>query len=184
VRGSRVCVLDANLPQVTIQQFASRASGTRLLFDPVSATKAVRGKDSIGRFHAIKPNVEEAEALSGMSIRTDADLERTAAYFRAQGTKLVFISLGKRGLFFSDEKMRGIALTPRVDVANVSGAGDAATAGIAFGIIKGLAADQTARFAVSTAALTVQSVFTVDPDLGLARVEALAREVVIDEPLL
>jgi pseudouridine kinase len=184
VRSSGICVLDANLPQGTIQRFATRASGTRLLFDPVSATKAVRGRDSVGLFYAIKPNVEEAEALSGIHIKTDADLGRAAADFHARGTKLVFISLGTRGLFFSDGKMRGIALSPRVHVANVSGAGDAATAGIAFGIIKGLAADHIARLAVSTAALTVQSVFPIDPDLGPARVEALAREVVIDEPLL
>ncbi len=184
VNSSRLCVLDANLPQETIQRLAARASGTRFLFDPVSATKAVRGKDCVGCFYAIKPNVEEAGVLSAMRIQTDADLERTAAHFHAQGTTLVFISLGKRGLFFSDGEMRGIALSPQAHVANVSGAGDAATAGIAFGIVKGLAADQIARLAVSTAALTVQSVFTIDPDLGLERVEALAREVVIDESLL
>jgi pseudouridine kinase len=181
VRGSQVCVLDANLPQETIRRFATLASETRILFDPVSVTKAFRGKDSVGHFYAIKPNVEEAEALSGMRIKTDSDLGRAAAHFHAQGTKLVFISLGRRGLFFSDGEMQRIALSPRVHVANVSGAGDAATAGIAYGIVKGLAADQTARLAVSTAALTVQSVFPIDPDLGPARAEALAREVVIDE---
>ena len=183
VRGSKLCVVDANLPKETIMRLVDRASGTPLLLDPVSATKAARAKECIGGFHAVKPNVEEAEVLSATGIRTDGDLGRAAEYFHAKGTRLVFISLGRRGLFFSDGSVQGIALSPSARVVNVSGAGDAATAGIAFGIVKDLAVDRIARFAVSAAALSVESVFTVSPDLRQERVEALAREVVIHEPL-
>ena len=183
VRGSALCVVDANLPQETIRQVASGITDTPLLLDPVSATKAIRAKDCVGRFRAVKPNIEEAEVLSAVHIETDEDLVRAADHFHAQGTALVFISLGKRGLFFSDGKERGIALSPQVKVVSVSGAGDAATAGIAFGMVKGLTVDRIARLAVSAAALTVQSVFTVDPGLRLERVEALAQEVALDESL-
>lgn len=125
-------ILDANLPQDALEAAATGITAPMLL-DPVSGFKAVRAYDVIGRFAAVKPNLLEAETLSGMS-----GPENAADWFLAQGTRQVYISLGAQGVYYAGEDSRGILSAPPMRVQSCSGAGDAMTAGIAAGILRGL----------------------------------------------
>ena len=63
LRDADVICLDANLKEDLLDS-ASRLLadwGKKLFFDPVSANKAGKAKNCIGRFYAIKPNRMEAE---------------------------------------------------------------------------------------------------------------------------
>ncbi|WP_455383606.1 carbohydrate kinase family protein [Salinispira pacifica] len=176
-----LCVVDANLQQGTIEHIARTVSGVRLFLDPVSETKAARAREVAGSFFAMKPNRREAEVLSGVSISSDADLARAAEALHRQGTRLVFISLGGRGLFYSGEGVRGFAEAPARPAVNVSGAGDAASAAIAHGICRGLDPAGLARRAVAAAALTVGVDSTVNPEISTDSIDALASDIVTTE---
>lgn len=89
-------------PEELIHYVLDSFRNTEFFLDTVSTTKAKKIISKIGRFHTIKPNKIEAELLSGISIETQDDLERAADYFLDKGVQRVFITLGSKGVFYSD----------------------------------------------------------------------------------
>ncbi len=131
IQHSPLAILDANLP-VPLFEAIVYAAKAPLLLDPVSTFKAERARRVIGRFAAVKPNRLEAKQLSG-----EDDPIKAAKWFHAQGVQKVFISLGADGVYFSDEGTQGILLAPQVAASDYTGAGDAMTGGIAYGMLMG-----------------------------------------------
>ncbi len=80
------------------------------------------------------------------------------------------ITMGAEGLFYAAENGSGHISALRVDVVDATGAGDALTAGIVYGLCNGMDLDEAMRIGVSAAALTLQSSETVSPELNLERV--------------
>lgn len=177
--GIDLCVVDANLEEEAIGRAIELCGTTPCLLDPVSAAKAVRARRLVGNFHAVKPNESELEVLSGMPVGSDGELQRAVERLHDQGTRWVFVSLGARGLYYSDGRRCGRVESTGVRPVNVSGAGDAMTAAIAGAVSDGKAIDETAAFAVSAAAVTTEAESTVSPQLSAAMVEARAHKVVL-----
>lgn len=161
VLGSRMVGLDGNLTAETMDYATRKLEGIPLFLDPVSAAKAVRAKDIVGRFHTIKPNRIEAEILSGLTIRTDADLERTGEWFLRQGVKRVFISLGSGGVFYMEDGDggvdSGIIAPKKVSITSATGAGDAFSAAILRGYVLGQNARTTAQYGMAAASIAMES---------------------------
>jgi len=181
ITGSALCVVDANVSRETLERIAALGSRVQLLLDPVSERKAARAAGVAGSFQVVKANVREAEVLSGVEISDDAGLRRAADALHRRGTRLVFISLGRRGLYFSGDGLRGFAAAPAGEVRNVSGAGDASSAAIAWGIVRGLEPAQLGRAAVAAAALTIGVEETVNPRMSAEMLQGLAKLVTITE---
>jgi pseudouridine kinase len=185
--------VDANLPAESIAWLAERygrgrpspvLGGTkpRLAFDPVSTAKARKAVDVIGAFDFAKPNRAEVEVLSGVHVASKADLPKAVAVLRDKGLGDVFVSLGAEGLYYegigpNGALQRGIVIPPALPVVNVSGAGDAAGAALAWGLLSDLELSQRAAFAVCAAALTTTSPETVCQELCAARLVELAKGV-------
>ena len=104
---SKVIALDGNLEEETIRYVTDRFFSVPLFLDPVSAAKAVKAKDVIGKFACIKPNVMEAEILSGMEIRSENDLKRAGQWFIDQGVGRLFVTLNKDGVYYKDRHCEG-----------------------------------------------------------------------------
>ena len=92
-----VIVADANLPEETLGYIAQKAreANVPLFVDPVSAAKAPRLKAILPLIHTLKPNLLEAEALTG-------EKEPDAALFalRGLGVARAFLSMGADGVCF------------------------------------------------------------------------------------
>jgi pseudouridine kinase len=119
------------------------------------------------------------------------------AALRSTGLSEVFISLGSGGLYCEGppdqsaadphnplpaRTVRGIArmpelLSPGLATVNVSGAGDAACAALAWGLVSGLCLEERGRAAVAAALLTAASPLTVNPALCASLLSELAKEV-------
>lgn len=182
--GASLVFIDANLPRASIEWLTGRygrgmpapilgRSKPFLALDPVSVTKARRAIDFVGAFDFIKPNRAEAEVLSGIAIATNADLPRAAAVLRDKGAGDIFISLGSEGLYFeglapNGAIERGIVRPPRLPIVNVSGAGDATGAALAWGFISAYGIRERAAYAAAAAAITAEAAETVNPDLRVA----------------
>ncbi|WDC85181.1 PfkB family carbohydrate kinase [Caloramator sp. mosi_1] len=80
IEGSRVCVVDTNIPKETLEVIAE-VEGVDLFLDTVSTKKAQKVKDFIGRFHTIKPNRYEAEVLTGISVDNVDKAKKPVKYF-------------------------------------------------------------------------------------------------------
>lgn len=153
-------VLDANLDAETLE-FAARNITAPIIADPVSTAKAVRLLPVLDRLWAIKPNIYEAEKLTG-----EKDPEKAAAALIAAGVKRVYISLGEEGMLAADES--ACIRMPRefVTVVNTTGAGDAATAAIVWASLQGRDVAGCARAAVKAGAITASVEGANNPELS------------------
>ncbi len=160
-------VLDANLPEESIRWLAEHCAAP-LFADPVSAAKAERLRPVLGRLHTLKPNRQEAELLSGVRIRSEADLSPAAEAMLRTGLRRVFISMGTEGVFAAerDHQVR-IPCCP-AEAKNMTGAGDAMMAGLVYGFVQSMDLESSARFAAAAAAIAVESPKTVNPALSAA----------------
>ncbi len=167
LEDARVIALDANLNEELLEEAAQvlNARGLKLFFDPVSANKAGKARNCIGRFYAVKPNRIEAEVLSGISIETEADLSRTAKWFRSRGVEQVYITLNKDGVYYCDGEKEGIIRPGAVNLVSATGAGDSFSAMILLGIAEGLDIETIARMGMAAASIAMESHSAVNKDI-------------------
>jgi ribokinase len=102
------------------------------------------------------PNEGEAITLTGLTVEDSHPLEELAQRVREYfGIKRVIITLGKRGALVADGEEHELISAFPVETVDTPGAGDAFTAGVAFGLSKGLSLVNSARFGCLTAARAV-----------------------------
>ena len=160
-------VLDANLSPEALRYCAQRFSDKPIFVDPVSVNKAKKIREIMNRCHTIKPNKVEAEVLADMKIETEEDLTEAGRRILQSGTKRVFISLGKDGVFYMDESGSGKVRPPEnFQVVSATGAGDAMSAAIVRGMVLGRDTARIARDAVLAASATLMVKAPVNPQIG------------------
>jgi pseudouridine kinase len=182
IARAEVVVIDGNIPAAVAAWALSVAAGAgaRVVLEPVSVVKAGRMARLLRPdrpVFAITPNVDELAALVGHDV-PDAIGAITAAAteLHARGVHHVWVSRGSAGsLLISPEGTVAIDAVA-TGVRDVTGAGDAMTAGFVHGVLSGETPATAARHGHLAAALTVASAHTVPPDLGVAFAAALATE--------
>lgn len=173
MRRSKIVAMDCNLKFELLDYITRRLDGTPLFLDPVSVSKAERVKPLMGRFHTIKPNRIEAELLCGIKIQDKDSLYEAGRWFAQAGVRRVFISLGDNGAYYKEGKEEGIIKTEKLDLISATGAGDAFSAAILLGHVKGLSAKETARLGVACASIAMEAKTAVNEKMNLK--DALAR---------
>jgi pseudouridine kinase len=171
---ARMIVVDTNLSPKALDAVLTIAhkANVPVCADPVSIQLAERLVPRLCDYAIITPNAGEAEVLLGnvMTIRTVADAAVAAQRLRLCGVQVVVITLGVEGLFYAAEGGSGHIPAIRVDVVDATGAGDALTAGVVYGLCNGMNLDEAMRVGLSAATLTVLSTETVSPEMSLERV--------------
>jgi pseudouridine kinase len=116
----------------------------------------------------LTPNLKEAGALCGLSIaRYDPETALDVAQFLLErGVKVAVVTLGRHGLAYASGSDRGLISAIRTNVQDETGAGDALTAGVIFGLLNEVPLDEALRLGVSAASLTLRSRETVVTDLS------------------
>ena len=141
-------VLDANLESETLE-YCARHITAPMYADPVSTAKAPRLINIVSSLTAIKPNLIEAQTLTGKIWPEDCA--------RALDAKRVFISLGSEGLL-AREGERLIKLPcERCRIVNTTGAGDAVMAAIIWAGLNGLSLEKTAQCCIQAGMITCLS---------------------------
>jgi pseudouridine kinase len=171
-------VLDGNLAGSALTHAGdlAAAAGVPTILEPVSVPKsaAVASYISADRpLYAVTPNRDELAALTGLPTRTDRQLQKAADSLHRRGVDHVWVRLGARGSLLSAASA-GTSWLPAgsVDVADVTGAGDAMLAAFCFAVLNGSDPVEAARYGQAAAALTLSSPHTVRPDLTPRLVEA------------
>ncbi|MHC1724112.1 MAG: carbohydrate kinase family protein [Aminipila sp.] len=168
LKSSKIVGIDANLTDDVQRYIMDKLSGIPLFLDPVSAPKAERSRKNIGRFHTIKPNVGEAEVLSGLKIKEEKDLFEVGKYFIDQGVKRVFITLNARGVYYKDVNEEGIIRPGRVNIVSATGAGDAFSAAIMDSFVKGRNLMGTSLYGMAAARVAMEAKTAVNPKMSSA----------------
>lgn len=176
IKHSNLAVLDTNIPKEVIEYILFNFKEIDFFLDTVSTKKSEKIKDVIGLFHTIKPNKYEAEKLSGVEINNEEDLKRSSYYFLNKGVKRVFISLGKEGVFCSDANQSKLISTPKVNVINVTGAGDAFISGLVYSYLNEYNLEESATFAMAASILALSHNNTINPNMSIENIEKTLRE--------
>lgn len=170
MKDSEIVALDCNLKYELLDYITGKLEGVPLFLDPVSVSKAERVKPLIGRFHTIKPNRIEAELLCGIKITDKTSLRQAGQWFCDAGVTRVFISLGENGAYYKEGTEEGIIQTEKLGVVSATGAGDAFSAAILLGHVKGMSAKETARLGVTCASIAMESKTAVNQRMSLHEV--------------
>lgn len=168
-------VADCNLPVSSLAWLASLSAraGRRLLIDPISIPKsrkllALRVEAPL---FALLANRLQIESLTGQS-----ELEAAAKQLHRMGFENVVIHLGREGVMVSEGSgpTAKLPALPVEGIADVTGAGDAAVAGLTLGLLMGLTLLDAARLGQAAAALNLQSLNSVAEDVSRDRLFSLA----------
>lgn len=146
MEGVSLCVLDANPPVETVRFIAEHAA-IPVMMDAVSCAKLDRARAVLSRIAAIKPNLLEAQTLTGESEPRDC-----ARALLQKGVGRVFISLGGDGLCCADGTMCEIVPVKKQTDAPKTGAGDALCAGLAVALAYGEKTLECAKYGMQCAA--------------------------------
>ncbi|RKP50068.1 winged helix-turn-helix transcriptional regulator [Cohnella endophytica] len=180
IAASRLVIADANLSADGLGELVKQceASSLPLFVDPVSSEKAKKLPSNLAGVTAIFPNLEEAIELAGADPASfkDPDFAALAQAIRERGVQHVFITAGERGVFYSGDE--GSALIPPIptEVVEVTGAGDAFVAGVAYGILQDLPYMEACRFGIAASHLTLQTAESVSADLNEPTLQQTAKE--------
>lgn len=152
LRQARFVFADCNLPAETLRWLAQL--GPQTIVDPVSPAKAARLRDLAGlEVSVITPNRYQAETLTGMTIANPLDALTAAQRLREMGFRRVMLSLGRDGAVAADEDVVHIPPEPQTGATrDVTGAGDAAIAGLILGLCQGQRFAQSCRMGQRAAA--------------------------------
>ncbi len=181
--GADALVVDANLDADAVRWLLSAAAeaGVISFLEPVSVAKAgqvARVLDGTVPVHTATPNVDELAALAGRPVPdTVESIAEAALSLHARGVDHVWVRRGTRGSLLSMAAASGrprlvLVEAPVVEVADVTGAGDAMTAGYVHALLGGAGVVESARYGQVLAALTCASTDTVRTDLTAALVAA------------
>ena len=133
----------------------------------------------LSRLTLIKPNIPEAELLTGMTIRGDLNLSRAADALHRMGVRRVYISLGSRGVWADDAREGGMLIPcAPCTVVNTTGCGDAFVAAAADAYLNGLNTMDAARRALAASAICAE-----DPAAVSSRLSQEAIEIKLSLPM-
>ena len=100
------------------------------------------------------PNETEAEFYTGIKINNEKDAKNSANKLLNMGIKKVIITLGEKGLFFSDGKEEIYLNASPVKAIDTTGAGDAFNGSFSFALLKGEPMKECLKFANKAAGLS------------------------------
>ena len=121
--------------------------------------------DYLKRVYMVVPNAAETTTLCGLQIPAH-DLQsaiQAANHLMSMGTKIAIVTLGENGLAYAETGNRGHISARHTRVIDSTGAGDALTAGVIFGLVHEMPLDEAMRLGVTAASLTLQCEESVYP---------------------
>lgn len=153
---AKIVVITLEIPIATALYAArlAKSLGAFTILTPGPA-EALQAGDLAG-VDLLVPNENEASTLLSESSNTEREpswlADRLREYF---GLKQVVITLGEKGAFVANEKTNHVLPAFKVAVVDTPGAGDAFTAGLAFGLYHDASLVDAAAFGCLTAARAI-----------------------------
>jgi len=169
IQDAAMVVIDSNLAEETIDALFKIANRyhVQVCADSISASLATRLKPHLSDIYIITPNVAEAQALSGSSIKNEDEAINAARRLVNAGVEIVIITLAEEGVVYATAHDSGHIPAMATEVIDSTGASDALTATVVFGLLNDFPTEEAIRLGVSAAALTLACTDTVCQELSL-----------------
>jgi pseudouridine kinase len=169
IKNAEMIVMDSNLSEATIAELFKVAARyhVRICADPASTSMATKLKPYLPVIYMITPNIPEAQVLSGQTINDEDDALAAARSLVNAGVSIAMITLAEEGVVYASANDSGHVPAVSTDIVDSTGASDALTATVVFGLLNDIPLDESVRLGASAAALTLACADTVCADLSL-----------------
>lgn len=172
LKQAELIAADCNISEaclVWLAEFCAREH-KRLLIEPVSVPKAQKLLKLRHPVFAITPNRQQITALT-----QEKDDAAAIAKLHVRGFANIIVHRGAEGALVSDGgSVEAVQSFPTGEIADVTGAGDAAAAGLIRGLLDGLPLASAARLGQSAASYKLASRESVAQDLDYDKVRTRA----------
>lgn len=169
IKNAAMVVMDSNLSESTISALlkVTNRYQVRVCADPTSTILAARLKPHLPEIYMITPNVAEAEVLAEQSIQNEDEAITAARALVSDGVDIVIITLAEEGVVYASASNSGHVPAVATEIVDSTGASDALTATVVFGLLNNIPLDEAVRLGASAAAITLACSDTVCMDLSL-----------------
>ena len=155
IKNSKIFLTQLEIPiEVTLHCLkAAKENGLINILNPAPACKLDKEFFTLADYFT--PNEAEAEFYTGVKIKNESDAKESAKKLLALGLKKVIITLGEKGLFYSDGNEEiYIKALPFKKVEDTTGAGDAFNGGLAYALSKNKSIKECLNIANQVAGLS------------------------------
>jgi pseudouridine kinase len=169
IRAAAMVVIDSNLSPAAMRTIFKQAAscGVPVVADPTSTVLAKKLRPNLSHLHLVTPNIPEAQVLTGKTIVSNADAIAAAKHLVKLGVDIAIITLAELGVVYATREVSGHIPAVKTAIVDLTGAGDALTAAVVFGLLSNFPIDEALRLGASAAALTLRVGESVYPDLSL-----------------
>ncbi len=136
IKRSKIFLTQLEVPKdVTLHCLkTAKENGCTTILNPAPASEI--SKEFYKNIDFFTPNETEAEFYTGIKITNEKEAKQAADKLINFGIKKVIITLGEKGLFYSDGKEEIYLKANNVKAIDTTGAGDAFNGGLAFSLSK------------------------------------------------
>ena len=136
IKSSKIFLTQLEVPKdVTLHCLkTAKENGCITILNPAPASEIT--KEFFSKIDYFTPNETEAEFYTGIKITNEQEAKQAAEKLLNLGIKKVIITLGEKGLFYTDGKEEIYLKASSVKAIDTTGAGDAFNGGLAFGLSK------------------------------------------------
>ncbi len=136
IKSSKIFLTQLEVPKdVTLHCLkTAKENGCTTILNPAPASKI--SSEFYKNIDFFTPNETEAEFYTGIKITNEQEAKQAAARLINFGIKKVIITLGEKGLFYTDGKEEIYLKASPVKAIDTTGAGDAFNGALAFGLSK------------------------------------------------
>jgi len=144
---------EAPLETVLAAMRLARRAGVKVVLDPAPALSDVP-EELFRLIDAVRPNSQEAEALTGVKVTDRASAAKSACLLQQRGPRIAAVQAGPEGnVLVWDEREIWLPKIP-VPAVDATGAGDAFAAALAVALAEGQPPETAGLFCSAAAALT------------------------------
>ncbi|MBP3038521.1 winged helix-turn-helix transcriptional regulator [Bacillaceae bacterium Marseille-Q3522] len=169
ISSANIVVLDTNFPKKVISAIIERCRSENIpiCITTVSAPKIKKLPQDLSGVKWLVANQSEAETLTKMKFANEGDFFLAGQKIMKMGVEKVVITRAEQGvIYMTAEGDYGAVHAPTIHVEDATGAGDSLVAGIMYAYLKGANTEIALKFGISCSILTLQSPYTVNPDLN------------------
>lgn len=165
--------LDANLPSPLLARVLDRIGAAAVIANAVSDAKAIRLLPHLARLHCLMLNRGEAASLTGLPKHSQpADLIRA---LQALGLRRGVVTGGASDVLVLEDRALRSFPAPTGKIVDVTGAGDALSAGLIAAMARGLTLCEALPYGLAAAALTLRATGALAEDLSWQALEKFDR---------
>jgi len=136
IKSSKIFLTQLEVPKdVTLHCLKiAKENGCITILNPAPASEI--SNEFYNHIDYFTPNETEAEFYTGIKITNEQEAKQAAEKLLNLGIKKVIITLGEKGLFYTNGKEETYLKASPVKAIDTTGAGDAFNGGLAFGLSK------------------------------------------------